>query len=142
MNDLLPAVPSAPALAASPKPPGVPAPKRIGRPSTITEENRGKLVIALAAGISRREAAAWIDRSHTSIGYYIRHDPEFAQQLSHYLEMVRLHPYLGMYRAVRDSWQGCVAMIHEWERRHGTLTSDRLLLALKQTVEKVLDSRE
>jgi len=60
---------------------------------------RGKLCMALALGLSQREAEAWFDVSRGTIARLIELDPTFAAELDEYTKLATLHPLLRIQQA-------------------------------------------
>lgn len=115
-------------------------PSKGGRPSTLDEMSRGKLVMALAAGLTLRETAAWVRCPKSTVNDLSRRDERIVNSLSYYAELARLHPRLCLYLASAKSWRGAVCLLELLERRHGEFTSDRLLQALTTTLDNVYAS--
>lgn len=111
-----------------------------GRPSTLDETDQGIATIALAAGLSLREAATWVGIPHAKLYHLIHHDTRVAEDLEYYSEMARLHPHLCVYRVTEQSWQAAVCLLKVLERRHGGLTTDRLYEALELAVSHAFQS--
>lgn len=115
-------------------------PRPVGRPRTLDENVQGKLVVALAAGLSLREAAAWIRTSHSTVYYLSHHNEKFERDLEYCAELARLHPHLCIYQTAGKSWEGAACLLELLERRHGKLTTDRLFQALHQTIDHAYES--
>lgn len=117
---------------------GRPEQPKSGRPSSLDEFAKGKLLLALAAGLSRREAAACVGCSYSAVQYMVDHDAEFAEELELYAAVAKFHPHLIVFRAAGNSWKGAVCLLEHLQKRHGDLTTDRMLDMLSSALEQGL----
>jgi hypothetical protein len=112
----------------------------MGRPPSLDEYARGKLVMALACGMTQREAAAWARAGQSSVSRLMR-QPEFAADLRRCTEFARLHPLLRMYQAAGESWKVAARLIEHQDERFGPLTTDDLVAGMSAMLEQVNASR-
>lgn len=107
-----------------------------GRPSAIDDFRRGQLLIALACGLTQREAAAWIGASQSNVSYLVRNG-EFSGQLREHTEFARLHPLLRMHQAAGQSWRAAACLLNTLEARQGPLTTDEIVASMSLMLEQV-----
>jgi hypothetical protein len=65
--------------------PEMPSPARIigrGRPTVMTPQVKEQLCLMLSLGLSRRQAASYLDIDHTTITHAAERDPDFARGLA------------------------------------------------------------
>jgi hypothetical protein len=109
-----------------------------GRPSVVTLEQRGKLLVALACGLSQREAAIWAGTTQKNISYLLRHDHDFPTELRDDTRRARFHPQLRLYQAAGESWTAAAALIEHLEACHGRYSTDELIDSMRLMLELAL----
>ena len=87
---------------------------------------RGKLCMALALGLSQREAEAWFDVSRGTIARLIELDPTFAAELDEYTKLATLHPLLRIQQAAGKSWRAAAWLRDYLARREGNTPAEEL----------------
>ena len=84
----------------------VPAPWSLGgRPRTLTDEVRAEVCKLLAVGMSRRQAAAYLDIDATTISHAAKRDGDFARNLKRAEEMGTVQPLMALMAASRRNWR-------------------------------------
>lgn len=107
-----------------------------GAKSKLDEYARGKLLIALASGLTQREAAIWVGATQSNV-HYLLDKPEFTQELRRYTEFARLHPRLRMYQAAGGSWRAAARLLGEFDQRNEPLTTDELIDGMSLMLDQV-----
>jgi hypothetical protein len=84
----------------------VPAPWSLGgRPRVLTDEVRAEVCKLLAVGMSRRQAAAYLDIDATTISHAAKRDPDFARNLKRAEELGTVQPLMALMAASRRNWR-------------------------------------
>jgi len=88
--------------------PGMPAPAplaRGGRPSVFTPQLKEQLCLLLSVGLSRRQAAAYLDIDHSTISHAAGRDEDFARGLKRAEELSTAQPLMNLIAAGRKNWR-------------------------------------
>lgn len=101
-----------------------------GRPPALDEYARGKLVIALAIGLSQREAGAWVGCDQTTISLLLHRDQRLADDVDWYKRSARLHPFLKVFGEGSHNWKASAWLLEYLDKRHGRMTIDDLMAML------------
>jgi hypothetical protein len=98
---------------------------------------RGKLVMALALGLSQREAERWFDVWQSTVSRQLQQDPSFAAEVEEYALLAMLHPLLRIQQAARKSWRAAAWLDDFLARREGETAADELLGAFPELSLKI-----
>jgi hypothetical protein len=94
-----------------------PEPARRGRPTVMDEEVKRQVCLLLSVGLSRRQAAAYVDIVHTTIANAIERDEEFAARVERAEQMSVIKPLLTIATASRKNWHAAAWLAERNERR-------------------------
>ena len=100
---------------------------------------RGKMIMALALGISQREAEAWFDITRNSIGHRLQTDPTFRAEVAEHARLALLHPVLRIQQAAGRSWRAARWLYDFLSSREGETPVEELIESAAENVTK--DSR-
>jgi hypothetical protein len=92
----------------------VPAPAPLvsrGRPTCVTPEVQERLCMLLSLGLSRRQAAAYLDIDHSTISRAASRDQELARRLSRAEQMSGVQPLLNVVAASRKNWRAAAWLL-------------------------------
>ena len=84
-----------------------------GRPAVLTPPVREELYKLLSMGLSRRQAAAWLDIDHSTISHTIARDEEFARGVARAEELATGRPMMVLVAAARKDWRAAVALMKQ-----------------------------
>ena len=83
--------------------PGKPGPKPL-----ITPEVAQQLCMLMSLGLSRRQAAAYLDISPGTITHAVDRDPALGEELKKAKEMSMIHPELTVIAEARRNWKAAI----------------------------------
>ena len=101
-----------------------------GRVRVMTSEARRAICCYLQAGLSRRQAAAFVGCHHTAITKAAQRDAQFAAELEQAERQSEALPMLRVVKASRKSWRAAAWLVkhnrpHAWLRREHSEEDDR-----------------
>ena len=97
---------------------------RGGRPKVLTPAVKEELCKLLSIGLSRRQAAAWLDIDHSTISHMAGRDEDFARSITRAEELASVQPMMVMASAARKSWRAAAWMITHNQKRQPVLTEE------------------
>ena len=119
-----------------------PTPRR----GVLDEEKKGHVVLLIASGLSRREAAGYVQCAHTTIGRTAARDPDFASKLCQAEATSRVQAVTAIRGAMRDPkyWRAAAWMLErrspeEYARRDpNSFTADKVMSLLARLYSESL----
>ena len=102
----------------------------------LTEEVRKQICHYLQAGLSRRQAAAFIGCHNSAITKAARRDPRFAEELEQAERISEALPMLRIVKASRKSWRAAAWLVKH-HQPHGWLRRERQEESDQETAESV-----
>ena len=119
-----------------------PTPRR----GVLDEEKKAHVVLLIASGLSRREAAGFVQCAHTTIGRTAARDPEFAVKLSQAEATSQMQAVTAIRGAMRDPkyWRAAAWMLErrspeEYARRDpNSFTADQVMSLLARLYSETL----
>lgn len=100
-----------------------PAPLRSGRPVVLTSAVMEKLFLLLSVGLSRRQAAAYLDIDHSTISHAAARDADFARQLKRAEDLAAVQPVMVLLGKSRQHWRAA-AWLMDYKRKYPPALSD------------------
>lgn len=97
---------------------------RGGRPKVLTPQVKEELCKLLSIGLSRRQAASWLDIDHSTISHMAARDEDFARSITRAEELASVQPMMVMAAAARKSWRAAAWMITHNGKRPTVLTEE------------------
>ena len=97
---------------------------RGGRPKVLTPAVKEELCKLLSIGLSRRQAAAWLDIDHSTISHMAGRDEDFARSITRAEELASVQPMMVMAAAARKRWRAAAWMITHNQKRPRVLTEE------------------
>ena len=105
---------------------------RGGRPKVLTPQVKEELCKLLSIGLSRRQAASWLDIDHSTISHMAGRDEDFARSITRAEELASVQPMMVMAAAARKSWRAAAWMIKHHQKRPKVLTAEEKQQALDE----------
>ncbi|MFN0020870.1 MAG: hypothetical protein ACKVP0_21635, partial [Pirellulaceae bacterium] len=105
---------------------------RGGRPKVLTPQVKEELCKLLSIGLSRRQAAAWLDIDHSTISHMAGRDEDFARSITRAEELADVQPRMVMAAAARKSWRAAAWMIKHNQNRPKVRTAEEKQQALDE----------
>ncbi|MCE9529256.1 MAG: hypothetical protein K8R36_24680 [Planctomycetales bacterium] len=105
---------------------------RGGRPKVLTSQVKEELCRLLSIGLSRRQAASWLDIDHSTISHIVARDEDFARSITRAEELASVQPMMVMVAAARKSWRAATWMITHNQKRPKVLTEEEKQQALDE----------
>ena len=90
---------------------GARAQRRGGRPTVIDAELKAKVAALMGAGLSMRQAAAFLGISHPTISKAIQEDPELKEEVELARTRATLHPLACILRESGKNWKAAVWLL-------------------------------
>lgn len=84
---------------------------RGGRPKVLTPPVKEELCKLLSIGLSRRQAAAWLDIDHSTISHLAAKDEDFARSIARAEELASVQPMMVLAAAARKNWRAAAWML-------------------------------
>src|SRR5690606_3736014 len=84
---------------------------RGGRPTVVTPAIKEQLCLLLSLGLSRRQAAAYLDISHTTIANLAERDPDFALGLERAEDLKVAEALIFVAAESRRNWRAAAWLI-------------------------------
>lgn len=100
-----------------------PAPLRSGRPPVLTSALMEQLCLLLSVGLSRRQAAAYLDIDHSTISHAAARDEDFARQLQRTEELAAVQPVMVLLGQSRTNWRAA-AWLMDYKRKYPPALSE------------------
>ena len=97
---------------------------RGGRPKVLTSEIKEELCKLLSIGLSRRQAASWLDIDHSTISHMATRDEDFARSITRAEELADVQPRMVMAAAARKNWRAAAWMLTHNLKRPPVLTEE------------------
>ncbi len=97
---------------------------RGGRPKVLTPEVKEELCKLLSIGLSRRQAASWLDIDHSTISHMAARDEDFARSITRAEELASVQPMMVMAAASRKNWRAAAWMLTHNLKREPVLTEE------------------
>ena len=98
---------------------------RTGRPPKLTAELKNRACILLCLGLSRRQAAVWLDVDAATITHAAQSDADFGRALERAEEFRRGCPTVAMAAAALKNWRAAAWLLtHQQNKRTLTLTPE------------------
>ncbi len=88
-----------------------------GRPVVIDEELQSKVCLLLSLGLSRRQAASYLDIVHSTIANAMQRDPEFAASVERAEEVSTAAPLVTLALVSRRNWRAAAWLLARHEKR-------------------------
>lgn len=107
---------------------------RGGRPKVLTPQVKEELCKLLSIGLSRRQAAAWLDIDHSTISHMAGRDEDFARSITRAEELASVQPMMVMAAAARKSWRAAAWLLKHGPKRHRVLTHEEKQQALDDSL--------
>ncbi len=105
---------------------------RGGRPKVLTPKVMEELCKLLSIGLSRRQAAAWLDIDHSTISHMAAKDEDFARSIARAEELASVQPRMVLAAAARKNWRAAAWMIQHTEKRPKARTAEEKQQALDE----------
>jgi len=105
---------------------------RGGRPKVLTPQVKEELCKLLSIGLSRRQAASWLDIDHSTISHMASRDEDFARSITRAEELASVQPMMVMAAASRKNWRAAAWMITHNQKRPKVLTVEEKQQALDE----------
>ena len=112
-------------------PEAAPAVARGGRSSVLTPAVQEQLCMLLSIGLSRRQAAAYLDIDHTTISHAAGRDEDFARGLRRAEELSEVQPMMSLVAASRKNWRAAAWFLN-YKKKHPTERTDEQMEELQQ----------
>jgi hypothetical protein len=90
---------------------------RTGRPPKLNGELKNRACILLCLGLSRRQAAVWLDVDAATITHAAQSDADFARALERAEEFRRSCPTVAMTAAALKNWRAAAWLLKHQETR-------------------------
>lgn len=100
-----------------------PAPLRSGRPATLTPAMMDQICLLLSVGLSRRQAAAYLDIDRSTISHAAARDAEFASNLRRAEDLCTVQPQMVLMGESRKNWRAA-AWLMEHKRKYPPALSE------------------
>jgi hypothetical protein len=97
---------------------------RGGRPTVLTPPVKEEICKLLSIGLSRRQAAAWLDIDHSVISRLAAKDEDFARSITRAEELASVQPMMVMAAASRKNWRAAAWMLTHNVKREPVLTEE------------------
>jgi hypothetical protein len=97
---------------------------RGGRPKVLTPQVKEELCKLLSIGLSRRQAASWLDIDHSTISHMAARDEDFARSITRAEELASVQPMMVMAAAARKSWRAAAWMLTHNLKRPPVLSEE------------------
>ena len=107
---------------------------RGGRPKVLTPAVKEELCKLLSIGLSRRQAASWLDIDHSTISHMAGRDEDFARSITRAEELASVQPMMVLAAAARKSWRAAAWMITHNQKRQPVLTEEEKQQALEERI--------
>ncbi|MGI8979800.1 MAG: hypothetical protein ACR2FY_11300 [Pirellulaceae bacterium] len=90
---------------------------RTGRPPKLDAELKNRACILLCLGLSRRQAAVWLDVDAGTITHAAQSDPDFGRALERAEEFRRSCPTVAMMAAALKNWRAAAWLLKHQETK-------------------------
>ena len=97
---------------------------RGGRPKVLTPEVKEELCKLLSIGLSRRQAASWLDIDHSTISHMAARDEDFARSITRAEELASVQPMMVLAAASRKNWRAAAWMLTHNLKREPVLSEE------------------
>ncbi|MBC7854798.1 MAG: hypothetical protein IAF94_15305 [Pirellulaceae bacterium] len=97
---------------------------RGGRPTVLTPPVKEEICKLLSIGLSRRQAAAWLDIDHSVISRLAAKDEDFARSITRAEELASVQPMMVMAAASRRNWRAAAWMLTHNLKRPPVLSEE------------------
>jgi len=109
---------------------------RTGRPPKLNGELKNRACILLCLGLSRRQAAVWLDVDAATITHAAQSDADFGRALERAEEFRRSCPTVAMTAAALKNWRAAAWLLtHQDDRSYHTLTPEERAERHQATLE-------
>lgn len=99
---------------------------RGGRPSVLTAHVKEQLFLLLSLGLSRRQAASYLDIDHSTIAHACERDPDFARGLGRAEDLRVAGALLHVVAQARRNWRAAAWLVeHAPKIKHKPTAEDR-----------------
>jgi hypothetical protein len=96
---------------------------RAGRKATMTPEITEQLCLLLSVGLSRRQAASYLDIEHSTISKTAQRDEEFAYLVRRAEELSTVQPLMQLVAESRKNWRAAAWLI-EHKKKYPSVMSE------------------
>jgi len=111
--------------------------KSPGRPRALDAFDKGQICVLLSLGVSRRQAAAYVSSSPSTIAREMKRDPQFAHTIRRCGQLAQLEPLLKIVESAKSDWRAAAWLTNYLEKRQTTeLTAEDMMAALAEHSEK------
>jgi hypothetical protein len=120
---------------------GLPEPAplvRRGRKSVLNEKMQEQLCMLLSVGLSRRQAASYLDIDHSTISHATGRDEDFAHSLKRAEDLAAVQPMMALIGASRKNWRAAAWLMAHKQKYPAALSDDE---KTEQLAEKLADVR-
>jgi hypothetical protein len=125
-----------------PELPGLVPMGRGGRPTVMTPAIKEQLCLLLSLGLSRRQAAAYLDISHTTIGRLAESDPDFARGLERAEDLKVAEALLFVAAESRRNWRAAAWLIERAPKLRAPKTPEERAAAQALRLERIKNQSE
>ena len=103
----------------------MPAPMlRGGRPSVVTAELQQQVCMLLSIGLSRRQAAAYLNIDQSTISHVAARDEEFTYSMQRAEELSTVQPLLALIGESRKNWRAAAWLLTHRQKQRKVLTEE------------------
>jgi hypothetical protein len=120
---------------------GLPEPAplvRRGRKSVLTQRMQEQLCLLLSVGLSRRQAASYLDIDQSTISHAAGRDEGFAHSLKRAEDLAAVQPMMALIGASRKNWRAAAWLMAHKQKYPAALSDDE---KGEQLAEKLADAR-
>ncbi|MBC7852393.1 MAG: hypothetical protein IAF94_03070 [Pirellulaceae bacterium] len=107
---------------------------RGGRPKVLTPQVKEELCKLLSIGLSRRQAASWLDIDHSTISHMAARDEDFARSITRAEELASVQPMMVMAAASRKNWRAAAWMLTHNLKREPALSEEEKNQKLEERI--------
>jgi hypothetical protein len=115
---------------------------RRGRPTVMTPAIKEQLCLLLSLGLSRRQAAAYLDISHTTIANLAARDPDFARGLERAEDLKVAEALVFVAAESRRNWRAAAWLIDRAPKIRAPKTPEERAAAQALRLEKIKHKSE
>ena len=108
------------------------------RKTVLDEKMQEQLCMLLSVGLSRRQAASYLDIDHSTISHAAGRDEDFAHSLKRAEDLAAVQPMMALIGASRKNWRAAAWLMAHKQKYPAALSADE---KAEQLVEKLADAR-
>jgi hypothetical protein len=111
---------------------------KAGRPSVLTDAVKEQLCLLLSVGLSRRQAASYLNIAPATISQAARRDADLAHSLLRAEDLAAVHPHITLIAESKKNWRAAAWLLERRQRYPAPLSDEE---KAERDAERLADER-